>query len=53
MEPDTEIHKQTPGRALEIQLKKGRKEYMSKGGEDHDGEIYRDFWTKLMETHEL
>ena len=49
MEKDAEIHSQAPG----IQLKRGRREYMGKGGQDHDGEIYRDSWTKLVETQEL
>ena len=49
MEPDAEIHSQAPKQAPGIQ---GR-EYMSKGGQNHDGEIYRESWTKLMETQEL
>lgn len=27
--------------------------YMSKGGQDHAWEIYRDSWNKLVEAHEL
>ena len=41
-ESDAEIHNQAPGHVPEIQSKGGRREYMSKGGQDHDGEIYRD-----------
>ena len=29
------------------------KEYMSKGGQDYEEEIYTDSWTKLVETQEL
>ena len=37
MEADVEIHNQTPSRESGIQLKRGRRKYMSKGGQDHDG----------------
>ena len=30
-----------------------KREYMNKGHQDHDGEIYRDSGTKLDEIHEL
>lgn len=41
MKPDAEIQPSTR-QALEIQIKRGRREYMSNGGQDHDAEIYRD-----------
>ena len=39
MEPDAEIHKQTLGQAPGIQSKNGRREFMSKGHQDDEGEI--------------
>lgn len=44
---------QVLGWAPVIKLKRGRKEYLSKGGQEHDVEIYRDRWAKLMETQKL
>lgn len=43
--PDAEIYHQAPeNRAPGIQLKGGRRGYMNKGSQDHNGEIYRDSW---------
>ena len=33
--------------------KEKRREYMNKGGKGHDGEIYRDSESMLMEIHKL
>ncbi|KAL6032345.1 hypothetical protein STEG23_012607 [Scotinomys teguina] len=51
MEADAEIHSQTPGQAPGVQLKKEKKDSMSKGHQDHDEETYRDSQTKLVGTH--
>lgn len=48
MEADAEIHNHAPGWAPGV-----RRDYMSKVVQDHDGEIYRDNWTKLVGTHKL
>ena len=37
MEADVKIHNQAPGQVPGIQSKRGRRENMSKGGQDHDG----------------
>lgn len=42
MKPDEEIYNQALGRALEIQSKRGRREYRNKAVLDHGGENYRD-----------
>ena len=42
MEADAESYIQVLGRAMGVQLKRGGKDYMSSGGQDHDGEIQRD-----------
>lgn len=42
MEPDSKIHNQEPGRAPGFQANTGRREHMSRGGQDQDGEIYID-----------
>ena len=44
METELEIHNQEPDHAPGI---------MCKGGQDHEGEIYRESRTNLMENHEL
>lgn len=42
-----------PGRAPGIQLERGKRDYVSKEGQAHGREIYRDCWPKLMGTYEL
>ena len=41
MEAVAVIHSLAPGQAAGLQTKRGRKDYMSKGGQDQDDEIYR------------
>lgn len=53
MGPDAEIHNQAQSWVLGIQLKRRRREYLSKGVQDHDREIYRNSLTMLMGTYEL
>lgn len=39
MEADAVIYNQTPGQAPETQSKRGKREYMFKEDQDHDGSI--------------
>lgn len=42
MERDTDIHIQEPGWDPGVYVKRGRREHMSKGGQDHNGEIFKE-----------
>lgn len=53
IKPNAEIHNQVPGQALGILSKRGQREYVSKGGRDHEEEVYRDNWAKFIGTREF
>lgn len=42
-----------PGWAPGTQSEQGKTDYVSKDGQEHGWEIYRDDWTKLVGTYEL
>lgn len=46
-------YRKRSGQALGIQSEWGKRDYVSKEGQDHGGEIYRDSWPKIVGTHEL
>ena len=51
MEADAEIRSQALGLAPGVLLKKERKDCMSQGSQDHDGETQRDSRPELLLVH--